>query len=155
MIVVSDTSGLSVLITVGREDLLPKLFQKVYIPEAVRRELQSFHPKLPAWLESRAVTHGKEKTPGQLGEGEWEAILLAEQTSADLLLMDEKSGRKIAEGRGLQVIGVLGVLVQAKKVGLIGELRPLLQEMVSTAGFFLSPELMRAALRSVNEKSDH
>ena len=152
MIVVSDTSGLSVLITVGREDLLPKLFQKVYIPEAVRRELQSFHSKLPAWLECLAVSKGKEKTPGHLGKGEWEAILLAEQTRADLLLMDEKPGRRVAKGRGLQVIGVLGVLVQAKKEGLIGELGPLLQEMVSTAGFFLSPDLLQAALRSVNEK---
>ena len=56
MIVVSDTSGLSVLITVGREDLLPKLFQKVIIPEAVRGELESYHPKLPVWLGRRIVT---------------------------------------------------------------------------------------------------
>ena len=152
MIVVSDTSGLSVLITVGREDLLPKLFQKVIIPEAVRRELGSYHPKLPEWLECREVAKGKEKSPGHLGEGEWEAILLAEQTRADLLLMDEKPGRRIAEGRGLQVIGVLGVLVQAKRQGLIPELKPLLQEVVSAAGFFLSPALMQVALSSVNEK---
>ncbi|NBQ65509.1 MAG: DUF3368 domain-containing protein [Verrucomicrobia bacterium] len=152
MIVVSDTSGLSVLITVGRENLLPKLFQKVIIPEAVRRELESYHPKLPVWLECREVAKGKDKAPGHLGEGEWEAILLAEQARADLLLMDEKPGRRIAEGRGLQVIGVLGVLVQAKRQGLISELKPLLQEVVSAAGFFLSPALFQAALRSVNEK---
>ena len=77
---------------------------------------------------------------------------MAEQTRADLLLMDEKPGRRIAEGRGLQVIGVLGVLVQAKRQGLIPELKPLLQEVVSAAGFFLSPALMQAALSSVNEK---
>ena len=98
------------------------------------------------------MAKGKDKAPGHLGEGEWEAILLAEQTRADLLLMDEKPGRRIAEGRGLQVIGVLGVLVQAKRQGLIPELQPLLQEVVSAAGFFLSPALMQAALSSVNEK---
>ena len=95
MIVVSDTSGLSVLITVGREDLLPKLFQKVIIPEAVRQELASYHPKLPEWLECRKVAKGNEKTPGPLGEGGWEAILLAEQTRADLLFMKELGKRQI------------------------------------------------------------
>ena len=57
MIVVSDTSPLTALLTVGAADLLPQLFSEVVIPEAVRDELQRSHSRLPAWLRIAAVAN--------------------------------------------------------------------------------------------------
>ena len=55
MIVVSDTSPLTALLTVAEEEILPKLFEKVIIPAAVFKELQSGHTSLPPWIEVQAV----------------------------------------------------------------------------------------------------
>jgi uncharacterized protein len=50
MIVVSDTSCLSNLLSIGQESLLPRLFGEVLVPPAVERELLRFHPRLPGFL---------------------------------------------------------------------------------------------------------
>lgn len=50
MIVVSDTSPLTALLTVGKASLLPQLFQDFVIPAAVRSELLRNHDTLPDWL---------------------------------------------------------------------------------------------------------
>ena len=57
MIVISDTSPLTALLSVGAADILPQLFNEVVIPEAVRDELQRSHPQLPPWLRVAAVAN--------------------------------------------------------------------------------------------------
>ena len=112
MIVVSDTSPLTALLTVAQADLLPKLFGEVVVPEAVRNELLRTHPQLPAWLRVQTV-----KDAFQAGlfaqtvdAGEAEAIELARELRADHLLIDERKGRRLAVQEGIPVIGLLGVL---------------------------------------------
>jgi predicted nucleic acid-binding protein len=118
MIVVSDTSPINYLVLIQLQDLLPKLFDRILIPEAVHRELQSdaapdpikgFLAEAPDWLEVRP---SPEIDPSlqQLDSGEREVIALALLTGADSVLLDERKGRHAARERGLRVSGTLGVI---------------------------------------------
>src|SRR5690349_17648045 len=108
MIVVSDTSPLTALLTVGEENLLRKLFAEVVIPMAVRDELLRSHPVLPEWLRVEAVENAAEagRLSGLVDAGEAEAIELAKELRADWLLIDERKGRRVAMQEGVAVIGL-------------------------------------------------
>jgi uncharacterized protein len=153
MIVVSDTSPLTALLTVDQCDILPKLFDKVVVPEAVRAELLRNHPRLPAWLQVTAIkdTARVKQYSESVDAGEAEAIELALELHADRLLIDERKGRNLAVQEGLSVIGLLGVILLAKRKGLIPSARALLHRMDDEAGMYLSAEIRDAALRSVGE----
>jgi predicted nucleic acid-binding protein len=153
MIVVSDTSPVSALMTVGRIELLPKLFTEVFIPQAVHAELLRSHPTLPDWLQTRAVSNlaavvGFART---VDAGEAEAIALAKEMHADRLLIDERKGRRLAQAEGLQVIGLLGVVLLAKRKGFISDARHLTEQLVNEAGVYLDPDLINSALQTVGE----
>ena len=154
MIVVSDTSAISNLIAIGRENLLWQLFGEVIIPEAVRVELQRVHGAIPDFVSVRrvrnvAAVHALRATP--LDEGESEAITIAEELSADYLLIDEKAGRAVATERKLQIIGVLGVLGRAKEAGLLASVGPELEKLTCDFKFWISPSLRRSFLSDMGE----
>jgi uncharacterized protein len=87
----------------------------------------------------------------ELGAGEAEAIALAVQSEAGLLLMDDRRARRIAElAYGLRVKGVAGILVTAKRRELISEVRPLL-ETIKIHGYYLSPRLIERACHEAGE----
>jgi predicted nucleic acid-binding protein len=153
MIVVSDTSPLTALLTVGQCDILTKLFDEVVIPEAVRDELSRSHSQLPEWLRVATVndTARLKQYAQAVDAGEAEAIELALELHADRLLMDERKGRKLAIQEGLSVIGLLGVVLLAKRKGLISSARMLLQRLDNEAGMYLAAEIREAALKSVDE----
>jgi predicted nucleic acid-binding protein len=127
MIVIADTSPINYLLLIDQIDLLPRLFQKIIIPEVVRDEmiapgaplvLQKWIANPPSWLTIQAVSVIDE-TLSALDPGEQAAITLAQTLSADLLIIDERLGRKIASDRGLAVIGTLGILDDAATQGFI------------------------------------
>jgi predicted nucleic acid-binding protein len=153
MIVVSDTSPLTALLTVNRSDVLPQLFAEVVVPRAVWDELRRSHVDLPAWLKVREVTDAQEtaRLANLLDQGEAEAIELAKELRADLLLIDERKGRRLAAEEGVPVIGLLGVVLLAKRRGLIPSARALMEALRTEAGADLSDELLDMALRSVGE----
>ena len=153
MIVVSDTSPLTALLTVGEAELLPTLFQEVIIPDAVRIELLRSHASLPDWLRVEGI-----KDVSQAGRyaqivdiGEAEAIELARELGADRLLIDERKGRKLAVAEVVAVIGLVGVVLLAKRRQVISSARGLLDRLESEAGMYLSEEIKNAALATVNE----
>lgn len=126
MIVLSDTSPINYLVLTGHIDILPTLFGQVVIPVAVLTELHhSGTPELvrqwinlpPPWLQ--VYTPEQVDPLIHLGEGEMEAICLAVEMHATLVLMDDRRGRREAELRGLSVAGTLNVLEAASQRGLL------------------------------------
>jgi predicted nucleic acid-binding protein len=125
----------------------------VIVPIAVREELMQSHALLPDWLEVRDVVDlaAAKRLTLMVDAGEAEAIELAKELHADLLLIDERKGRRLAVAEGVSVIGLLGVVVLAKRRGLIPSAHNLLAALKDQAGFYLSGELVDRALASVGE----
>lgn len=153
MRVVSNTSPLSNLAIIGRLNLLGLQFESVCTPEAVSRELERLdhlnaqsalvHARRQGWLvEKRLAQHRFANVLlANLDRGEAEAIALAVELKSDWLLMDEREGRLIARQAGLKVIGVLGVLLKARKAGQIASLRDEVLHLRKKARFFISQDL--------------
>jgi predicted nucleic acid-binding protein len=129
MIVVADTSPLNYLIQIQCEHVLPQLYRVVVVPFGVIEELRSekapfavkaWLESLPSWLEIRPLASTPNPELNHLGRGEREAIQLAEEQRASLLLIDERRGQSEAVRRGLSTTGTLGVLLDAGEAGLIG-----------------------------------
>ncbi|HYO14136.1 MAG TPA: DUF3368 domain-containing protein [Thermoanaerobaculia bacterium] len=120
MIVVADSGPLHYLILLDQTELLERFYGQVIVPEAVLRELtfdkaprpvKEWLSKPPSWFRVQAVPPDRlELITGALDLGEREAIALAHLLPADLLLIDELSGRVEARRRGLKVTGTLGIL---------------------------------------------
>ena len=94
---------------------------------------------------TRLRCSGRQLDPGA------EAIVVAAELAADLLLVDEKRGRRIAIDRGLEVTGLLGVLAEAKARGLIPRCQPVLDDMIRVAGFWIGDDLRSRYLQGLNE----
>jgi predicted nucleic acid-binding protein len=153
MIVVSDTSAITALLQVSQIDLLEKLFHEILIPEAVRDELLKNHSSLPSYLHFEQVRNLAEvkRLLVEIDPGEAEAIVLAKERHADILLIDELKGRRVAEREGLRFVGLMGVLVQAKQNHFIISVRELTAELERVAGFRVSEKIKSAAFRKADE----
>lgn len=129
MIIVSNTSPLRYLLLIDEIELLPQLYGRVMIPQAVYDELssssapalvQNWIARPPDWLAVQAVTAIKPLAAlEEIDVGEREAILLAEQLGIHSILLDDLAARKIATKRGLKVIGLLGILRDAATENLV------------------------------------
>ena len=153
MIVVSDTSVLTSLIHVGQLGLLRELYGSVLIPSAVQRELLRSHRMLPSFLEVCEVLNHEMvvRLKADLDLGEAEAIVLAKETRADLLLIDEKLGRQAAMREGLRITGLIGVLVEAKRQRKIDSVRALVGLLEDRAGFRVSEAVKVEAFLAAGE----
>ena len=85
-----------------------------------------------------------------LADGEREAIALAVEMRADAIVLDDLPARRVAQAAGLNVVGTLGVLLWAKRMGLVERVRPDLDALVRTS-FFLTPQLYDELLRAAGE----
>jgi uncharacterized protein len=163
MIIISDTSALSNLAIVGYLSLLQQIYNKVIIPQGVAEELRnaSDEENLIAgvlsldWIE---VVPAKNlelisvlRNNHNLDRGEAEAIALALELNADELLIDERLGRREATRLGLPITGVLGILLVAKRRGLIPAVQPVIDALVNQAGFRVSSQLYGAVLKAADE----
>jgi len=163
MRVCSNTSPLSNLAIIGRLELLWHYYDHVYIPTAVWEELEglkgreAFGRLQDDLAKGRIKRHSISIRPlatalqNTLDRGESEAIALATELQADLLLMDEHDGRATAERLGIPITGILGVLRKAKLEGLIPSMRAEISSLRAEARFFISGELEQAILKSVGE----
>jgi predicted nucleic acid-binding protein len=127
-LVIADTSPINYLIQIHQIELLPRLFERVALPSTVQSELSHVRAPLPVqewianppgWLEIHATPDVTQVALEGLDEGETAAIALAEALHADLLLIDEREGFRIAMRRGLPATGTLGVLDLAAERGLV------------------------------------
>jgi predicted nucleic acid-binding protein len=131
MLAVSNTSPLFYLVAVGQADLLAHLFGSVLIPPGVATELadparpsivRNWIASPPGWLTVQAlVSLPDAELSSSLDLGEREAIQLTVESRADVLVMDERKGRAIAQQRGLPLIGALGVLGQTYQRGFLDD----------------------------------
>ena len=152
MRVVSNTSPLIGLSNIGKLEIPRDVFGKVFIPPAVRRE---FGEELPKWVSVKAPENRPlvQALSELLGDGESEAIALAIELNAEFLILDDLKARKIARRLGIRVIATAGVLLLAKKRGVVGEVKPLLRELVEK-GFRISNEVIDVILESAGETGD-
>ncbi|MDX2217299.1 MAG: DUF3368 domain-containing protein [Oculatellaceae cyanobacterium bins.114] len=159
----SDTSPVANLIVIGYANLLPQLFETVVIPDVVYQELLANgenHPVTQAvmtvdWLDVRSVSDQSLVTvlerDRSLDPGEANAIVLAIELKATQLLIDERLGRTEAKRQGLRITGVLGVLLAAKRRGLIPVIRPILDRLIDEANFRISDRLYNETLALAEE----
>jgi predicted nucleic acid-binding protein len=158
VLVVADSSPLVYLSRVGVLHVLAALFDDVVVPRAVWHEAVERRPSAPgidvlrqaSWI--RVVDDPSPPRDLGLDPGETAAILVAESRHADLLLIDERVGRKVAQERGLTVRGTLGVLVQARQADVLPALKPVLDALVAE-GFRIAPALVREARTHVGERA--
>ena len=151
--VVSDTSPLIALHQVGRLSLLQSLFTEVRVPPAVAREAAPSLPELPSWIVVQPLTQpiASEIVQTILGRGESEALGLALEVNADLVILDERPARRLALGLSVPVVGTVGILVRAKQAGFIPAVRPLVERLLEL-GFRLSPAMRDRVLRDAGEQ---
>ncbi len=153
MIVVSDTSPICYLLLINQIDVLQILYKVIVIPKTVADELgASESPPIvkrwiaqpPIWLQIQPAELPQSIELGKLDPGERGAILLAEQLKANLVIMDDKSARRIAVERGLKIIGLLGVVKDAARSGLL-DLEMTFKQL-QDVGFWVSPTLVERLL---------
>jgi hypothetical protein len=161
MKIVSNTSPLINLAMIGELDLIQKLYGTIYIPPAVFDEIViqgkgqagAEQIKNSDWIKVQPIKNTLlvKSLYLELDKGEAEAIILAIEMSAHLILLDEKRGRNIATKFNLRPLGLLGILIQAKKTGLILAVKPLLDKLRNKAGFWIDSKLYQAVLEAANE----
>jgi predicted nucleic acid-binding protein len=158
MIVVADASPLIALAIIEKIEILNTVFDKVIIPKAVFTEItqqgKPFSGELKEFCKGK-VLNVKNKLvvkilQHSIDPGEAEAIALALENNISNILMDDNRGRKQAILEGIQPIGTLGVLLQAKKIQQIKEIKPLINKLVEN-NIRISNALIAQALRLADE----
>jgi len=160
LIVVSDTTPLSELAKIGCLDLLLEVYGRIVIPQEVFDEaIAGVHPAtiaVPAaqWIEVRTVQDSQKvfalQQATSLGLGECAAMVLAEELNASRLLIDDLAARHEAQRRNLPVIGTVAVILLAKKLGTIPNIKDLLDELI-VQGAHIGQKLYQDALSIAGE----
>lgn len=156
---VVNTSPWIALSLCGQTDLLKKLYENVLIPPAVRQEItvggksQVGVQELEAasWLGTVEIEDpSKVSLLHELDRGEAEVIIVAQEQRAAEVIIDEKVARMQARVLGLEVVGTLGLLLRAKKRGLIHEIAPLIDKMLQE-GTYIHQDIVRGMLHEAGE----
>ncbi len=157
-VIVSNTTPLIGLVRIKRLGLLPQLFERIIIAEGVYREIVEYDRKgadlirEADWIDVKEVKDrlAVEVLLDELDIGESETIVLSREVSADIVLMDERKGRRQVRQLGFNLSGTVGVLLRAKEEGLIDLLKPEL-DALHRHSFYLSESLREDALRISGE----
>lgn len=161
MIVVSNTSPIMNLAVINQLTILRMLYGKIIIPEAVLHELFSVVPEIfnPStiqtfpWIEKRNPENKllAKSLKLELDDGEAEAVAMAIELKSGLLLLDERKGRRVASRFDLDYIGLIGSLVEAKNKKVIPSVKPVLDDLIAKAGFWISKNLYTRVLQETGE----
>jgi len=148
-IIIADTSVLISLSNIDELSLLAKIYKNIVITPEVSAE---FGEKLPEWITVEEVTDKKKirLLELELDLGEASAIALAIEEENSLLIIDERKGREIAKRMGLKITGILGVILKAKKEGVLDFIKPIIENL-EAAGFWISPKLKTMVLEKADE----
>ncbi len=157
--IVSNTTPIISLLKLNRLELLQRLYKQIYIPSAVYNEIEAgkakgYYKDLSRidWIK---ITKIQDKQAVKyfldLDAGEAEAIVLATELNADLIILDEKLGRFHAKHADLKVTGTIGILIKAKSEGLIEKIKPLITELTDKE-VWISEKLKKEILKKVGEE---
>lgn len=141
-VVIADTGVIISLIHINQLALIEKIFDEIYIAEAVWIELNnydnpSFNKLKLEELKSKVVKiQSRNRLSMVMDYGESESVILYDEMNADYLLIDDNKARLIAESLNVNCIGTLGILLKAKQEGFIKELRPLFENLLSVGRYF-------------------
>ena len=162
MSIVSDSSPIINLARIGELNLLRQLYEELVIPEAVWQEVVVEEVRQPGadevkaatWIKTRSVTNRQliRALQQELDAGESEAIALSLEVESELLLMDERLGRETARHLGIRFIGLIGILIEAKRKGIIRGVKPHLDKLRDIAGFRISNSLYLRILQDEKEQ---
>ncbi len=163
-VVVANSGPLIHLSQIRRFYLLREFFKEILIPPAVYCEVVvegrgrpgSREVKEASWIRVVEIRDKRLKNILQLvlDKGEAEAIVLALEVNADLVLLDDREARLQAKRLGLHVTGTLGILLRAKRLGLIESLKEELNKL-KKAGFRISKNLEEEILKEAGEYPDN
>lgn len=160
-LVISNSSPIINLAIIGRLDLIRKFWGKIYIPEVVwqevvidgkdREEVDTI--KEADWIIVEKVQDNNLviALEQDLDKGEAEAIVLAIEKEADIVLIDESDAREVADIYGINKTGVLGILIMAKLRNEISSLKAEIDNLQKKANFWLKDSLIEGALEKVGE----
>jgi predicted nucleic acid-binding protein len=161
VIVVADTSVLINRCRVGQGGLFKSLFLEVVIPPEVAAEFDALTLSVPRFSglclpagireQSPAALHPSVRAAEGLDVGEAAALSLAVEIHADAVLIDERRGHEVALQLGLHTIGLLGILLRAKAVGIVPQIAPVIERLERDAGFWISEKLRADVLRLAGE----
>ena len=159
IVVVSDTSPIRALHHLGQLSILSDLYDRVVVPPAVERELASPPSRLPS-IDVSALPFCEVRAPKDLlrvqhllqiiDQGESEAIALAAELHA-VILIDEANGRLAAAQEGVRTLGTLGILLEAKSIGKVSSVGPLIDRLIHELNFFVSDEVRLDVLKLAGE----
>ena len=160
-LVVADAGPLNYLVLIDAIDLLPQLFEKIFVPVEVRNELnandapaivRAWIVNSPPWLDVKETVETDDDRLGvwNLDIGERSALALAHALKADLILMDDRAAVAVARRQGFAVTGTLGVLDLAARRGLIDLAMAFAR--LKTTNFRYRPEIMDELLQAHNKK---
>jgi predicted nucleic acid-binding protein len=123
------------------------------VPQAVWDELKEFHLQLPEFIELHPLRTPIQRLAGteSLGRGEAEALLLARELNAQLLLTDDRQARLAARRLHIPCIGLIGMIVQAKRLGKISNVRAMLNLLETKGGLYLSDTVVATAMQLADE----
>lgn len=161
MIIISDTSVISNLIQISRLQILSSLFGEIIIPTTVRLEILQLEEYGISLEQFRNASWIKTQDPvdinmerglrESLDAGEAAAITLAKELNADYLAIDERAGRRIAKSLGIKIIGLVGILIRAKEANLIENVRPILDQLITEANFYIGEKFYQQIIENLGE----
>lgn len=150
IIILSNAQSLSVLKSVYQEITIPKaVFDEVTAKEdsacnELKNNLDWIH------IENISNQASKRMYQAKLHAGEVEVMILAQETDADLVILDDNAAKKTAKFLGLTVTGTMGVLLKAKSLGFISEVKPII-DRIKDNGFFITDEIYKLVLKQAGE----
>lgn len=158
--VIVNSTPLIILCNIGKLEILKELYGEIRIPQAVYAEItakkDSACQQIVAadWIHVEQIQDQSDKMmyKSKLHEGEVEVMILAQESKkTDVVVIDDNAAKKTAKYLGLPVTGTVGVLLKAKKYGIVKEIRPILESM-KERGFYISRKIERLILEQAREE---
>jgi len=153
--IVSNTTPIITLLRISKLDLLKEVCGEIIIPYGVYEEIEIGKEKYYysdlkkyKWIEIIKLEKTNELNL-DLDKGELETILLAKEINADLIIMDEKLGRRYAKYYGLNVIGTIGIIMKAREKGIIEDIETVLSD-IKKSGIWINDKLIADILKKQN-----